>query len=278
MSVDRMHRAAILGGGTHPDWGPTSCQGRAIAGPVNTILALTTVCVHARIPRKGDMAVNTEFTATRLGELADTDVPDTRHEPDKPNDDHPPVGEPSCADESAAAATEVEEGNGRRRRWRPSELTAGVIAVSLVLVAMAALAGWLGWQTLQARDEQQHRAVLLQVGRQAAINLTSIDYTTVDADIQRVLDASAGTFHDEFQSNATAFANVVRQAQTKSQGSVTEAGVESIDGDSAQILVTASVKTSSAGVPEQDPRIWRMRITVAQTPGGAKVFNVGFVP
>ena len=38
-------------------------------------------------------------------------------------------------------------------------------------------------------------------------------------------------------------ADVVRQAQTKTQGSVTEAGVESIDGDTARLLVTASVKT-----------------------------------
>jgi len=212
------------------------------------------------------MAVSTDTTAPQLDERADTNLPETRDGADQPNDD------------SASAATEFEEGNGRRGRWGPSDLAAGAIAVSLVLVAVTALAGWLGWQTLQARDEQQHRAVLLQVGRQAAINLTSIDYATVDADVQRVLDASVGTFHDEFRTNAPAFANVVRQAQTKSQGLVTEAGVESISGDSAQILVTASVKTSSAGVPEQDPRIWRMRITVSQTPGGAKVSNVGFVP
>jgi Mce-associated membrane protein len=202
---------------------------------------------------------------------------ETRDGPEQCADDHPPASEPFGGD-STTAATEVEEGIRRRSRWRPSELTAGAIAVALALLAVTALAGWLGWQTVQARDEQQHRAALLQVGRQAAIDLTSIDYTTVDGDVQRVLDASIGSFHDEFQRNAKAFADVVRQAQTKSQGSVTEAGVESISGDGAQILVTASVKTSSAGVPEQNPRIWRMRITVSQTPGGAKVSSVGFVP
>jgi len=195
------------------------------------------------------MAVSTDTTALHLGERAGT----------------------------ATAATEAEETN-LRRRLRPSALTVGAIALSLTVVAVAAVAGWLGWQTLQTHDDQQQRAILLQVGRQAAVNLTSIDYTTVDGDIQRVLDASAGPFHDEFQSNATAFANVVRQAQTKSQGSVTEAGVESIDRGTAQVLVTASVKTSSAGAPEQNPRIWRMRITVERTPAGAKVSNVGFVP
>jgi Mce-associated membrane protein len=179
--------------------------------------------------------------------------------------------------DEATAATETGP-KIPRRRWRTSTLAAGAIAASVAIVAVAALAGWLGWQTLQERDKQQHRDVVLQVARQAAINLTSIDYTTVDADIQRVLDGSVGTFHDQFQTNATAFANVVRQAQTRTQGSVAEAGVESIDGDTAQILVTASVKTSSVAGPEQNPRVWRMRLTIAQTPGGAKVSNVGFVP
>jgi Mce-associated membrane protein len=200
---------------------------------------------------EGDMAVSTETTAPQLGERTD-------------------------GGDTATAATEIEQNNGRRW-WRPSALTVGAIAVSLTVVAVATVAGWLGWQTMQAHDKQQQRADLLQVGRQTAMNLISIDYTTVDADIQRVLDTSADTFHDEFKSNATAFANVMRQARTKNQGSITEAGVESIDDDSAQILVTASVKTSSAGAAEQDPRIWRMRITVSQTPGGAKVSNVGFV-
>jgi Mce-associated membrane protein len=222
------------------------------------------------------MAASTSTTAIPLVGQVGVDPPDEEHRLGPSTDDAPLAD--SAGDDQDTAATESGPTAQRRRRWRPSTLTAGAIAVSVAIVAVAALAGWLGWQTVQAHDEQQQRDVVLQVGRQAAINLTSIDYTTVDADIQRVLDGSVGTFHDEFQTNAASFANVVRQAQTKTQGSVTEAGVESIDGDTTQLLVTASVKTSSAGAPEQNPRIWRMRITVTQTPGGAKVSNVGFVP
>jgi Mce-associated membrane protein len=222
------------------------------------------------------MAASTNTTAA-LEERVDAEPADDEHRPVSSTEDASPVEETSAGDDQVTAATESGP-TTRRRRWRLSTLTAGAIAVSVAIAAVTALAASLGWQTLQAHDTQQHRDVVLQVGRQAAINLTSIDYTTVDTDIQRVLDGSVGTFHDEFQTNASAFANVVRQAQTKTHGSVTEAGVESIDGDTAQLLVTASVQTSSAGAPEQQPRIWRMRITVAQTPGGAKVSNVGFVP
>jgi Mce-associated membrane protein len=38
-----------------------------------------------------------------------------------------------------------------------------------------------------------------------------------------------------------------------------------------------AVKTSNAGAPEQDPRAWRMRITVQKDGDQAKVSNVEFV-
>jgi Mce-associated membrane protein len=42
-------------------------------------------------------------------------------------------------------------------------------------------------------------------------------------------------------------------------------------------LVAVAVKTSTAGAPEQDPRAWRMRITVQKDGDQAKVSNVEFV-
>ena len=46
----------------------------------------------------------------------------------------------------------------------------------------------------------------------------------------------------------------------------------------AEVLVAVTVKTSNAGVPEQAPRAWRMRITVEKVGDQAKVSNVRFVP
>ncbi len=71
---------------------------------------------------------------------------------------------------------------------------------------------------------------------------------------------------------------MVKQAQSKSTGEVTAAGVESETGDSAQVLVAVTVKTSNAGAPEQEPRAWRMRISVKKVDNDAKVSNVEFVP
>ena len=122
--------------------------------------------------------------------------------------------------------------------------------------------------------------MFLQVGRQGALNLTTIDHQQADADVQRILDSATGTFDDDFQRRAQPFIDVVRQAQSKSVGTISEAGLESESesGDEAQVLVAVTVKTSNAGAPEQEPRAWRMRISVQKVGDEAKVANVEFVP
>jgi Mce-associated membrane protein len=70
---------------------------------------------------------------------------------------------------------------------------------------------------------------------------------------------------------------VVKQAKSTSVGTITEAGLESEESGHARVLVAVAVKTSNAGAPEQDPRTWRMRITVQKDGDQAKVSNVEFV-
>jgi Mce-associated membrane protein len=119
----------------------------------------------------------------------------------------------------------------------------------------------------------------VQVARQTAINLTTIDYTEVDADIKRVLDSATGAFHDEFQNRSQPFVEVVKKVQSKSEGTISEAGLLSYTKDQAQVLVAVAVKTSMAAAPaDQEPRRWRMRLTVDKTGDSAKVSNVEFVP
>jgi Mce-associated membrane protein len=152
-----------------------------------------------------------------------------------------------------------------------------VIALG-VCAAVSGLGGWLGYVAYESDQGQQQRELFLRVGRQAAVNLTTIDHAQADADVQRILDSAAGTFHDDFQTRAPAFVDVVKQAQSKSEGTVTAAGVETESADQAEVLVAVSVKTSNAGAPEQEPKAWRMRISVQKVDDGAKVTNVRFVP
>jgi len=161
---------------------------------------------------------------------------------------------------------------------RPSPIALRVGLIVGLTAVLVLGATWLGLQLHHTREAEHQRQLFLQVGRQAALNLTTIDFNTVDADVQRVLDSSTGSFHDDFQRRSSAFTEVVRQAQAKSVGSVKEVGIESMTGDAAQVLVAASVQTSNAGAPEQEPRNWRMRVSVQKVGHDVKVSNVGFVP
>jgi len=155
-----------------------------------------------------------------------------------------------------------------------------LITVGLVVIAaLAGVGGWLGYRAYQDREAQAQRNLYVQVARQTAVNLTTIDYTRVDADIKRILESATGGFYDDFQKRSQPFVDVVKKVQSKSEGTVAEAALLSETKDQAQVLVAVSVKTTIAAAPEeQEPRRWRMRISVQQTDDGAKVSNVEFVP
>jgi Mce-associated membrane protein len=176
---------------------------------------------------------------------------------------------------------EDDAGNGTKKRvpkWVssiPGPITVGVA----MIVALLGAGGWLGFRIHQDNQVQEQHNLYVQVARQTAINLTTINYTEVDADIKRVLDSATGAFHDEFQNRSQPFVEVVKKVQSKSEGTISEAGLLSYTKDQAQVLVAVAVKTSMAGAPpDQEPRRWRMRLTVDKTGDSAKVSNVEFVP
>ena len=147
-----------------------------------------------------------------------------------------------------------------------------------MVVVLAGLVGWLGFRVYQSHQAQAQRSQFLQVARQGAMNLTTIDWQHAEADVHRILDGATGEFYDDFAKRSQPFIEVLKQAQAKTVGTITEAGLESETTDSAQALVAVSVQTSNAGEPEQVPRAWRMRINVQKVGDQVKVSDVGFVP
>jgi Mce-associated membrane protein len=181
--------------------------------------------------------------------------------------------EPDEADYEA----EAEDTVPTNTRWLSPARTALLVSVAIFVVA-AALVGFLGFRTYQSEQAKQRDELFVAAARQGAVNLTTIDWQEADADINRIMDSATGTFYDDFSKRSQPFVEVVKQAQSKSVGTVTEAGLESESGDQAQVLVAVSVKTTNIGAQEQRPRAWRMRIDVQKLGDQAKVSNVQFVP
>ncbi len=189
------------------------------------------------------------------------------------------VGE-DVADVAGGEADETADEAADERPPKPpmSHVRLATIAGLVLVLALGGLTGWLGFRAYESRQAEQQRQLFLQVGRQGALNLTTIDHQQVDGDVQRILDSATGTFYDDFQKRAQPFIDVVKQAQSKSVGTISEAGLESESDDEAQVLVAVTVKTSNAGAPEQEPRAWRMLLSVQKVGEEAKVSNVDFVP
>jgi Mce-associated membrane protein len=158
-----------------------------------------------------------------------------------------------------------------------SHLRQALIWGTIVALVLAALVGWLGFAAYQSHRAQQQRALFIQVGRQGALNLTTIDWQHADSDVQRIVDSAVGTFRDEFSERRQPFIDVVKKAQSKSVGTITEAGLESESGDEAQLMIAVSVKTTSLGAAEEPSRAWRMRISVTKVGNEVKISNVRFV-
>lgn len=160
---------------------------------------------------------------------------------------------------------------------RPVTVRRAMVGGLAAVVVLAILFGWFGQQAWRDHSADRLRHQFLEAGKQGAVNLTSIDYARAEADVQRVLDTSTGQFRADFKARSIAFIDVVKKAESKSFGTVTEAAVESLDGKAGQVLVAVSVVTRTRGVEESAPRYWRMRLTVLKEGDDAKVSKVDFV-
>lgn len=180
------------------------------------------------------------------------------------------------ADDADAVTRQLTEGaEPDRAGARPVRVA---LILGLVTVAvLGGLIGWLGVRSAATNDLAAQRELFLSAGRQGALDLTTIEASDADAAVQRILDSSTGAFHDDFKNNSGPFLEVLKETRSSSRGTVTEAAVESLSEDRAQVLVTVGIKTVTPGEPDQPERLWRMRIGVQKSGAGAKVSEVVFV-
>jgi Mce-associated membrane protein len=179
----------------------------------------------------------------------------------------------AATEEPAPAAKPAEPRTPVEKRTRIALIAGAVLA----LVALGA-AIWTGvvWGLGAAAANDRENA--LAAGRQAAVNLVSVNFNTADADIQRVRESSTGDFQSLFGQNTDSYAGVVKQGKVISTGQVTEAGVESLDGDDAHVLVGISSKVQNTQVPQGETRQYRVDMAMRYTDGAWKVAQMEFIP
>jgi Mce-associated membrane protein len=166
------------------------------------------------------------------------------------------------------------------RSWRrvPSLSVMWKAAVIILICAFVGASGYMMWQRHEVTERNQRVANFLAAAKQGVVNITSLDFNRAKEDVQRVIDSSTGQFRDDFQQRAKDFTTVVEQSKVVTQGTVNAAAVESIDGNSALVLVAATSRITNAAGAKDEPRNWRLKVTVTDDGGQYKMSKLEFVP
>ena len=186
--------------------------------------------------------------------------------------------EDEASDETVEEAeTESKSARSRRRVRVPSLSVAWKAAVIILICAFTGASGYMIWQNHETTERNQRVANFLAGARQGVVNMFSMDFNRAKEDVQRVIDSSTGQFRDDFQQRAKDFTTVVEQSKVVTQGTVNAAAVQSIDGDSALVLVAASSRITNAAGAKDEPRNWRLKVTVTIDGGQYKMSKLEFV-
>jgi Mce-associated membrane protein len=185
--------------------------------------------------------------------------------------------EPSdeTAEETEAQAKPA---RSRRRLRLPSWAVVWKAAVILLICAFLGASGYMVWNHNETIERNHRAANILAGARQGVVNLISMDFNKAKEDVQRVIDSSTGQFRDDFQARAKDFTTVVEQSKVVTQGTVNAAAVQSVNGDFALVLVAATSHITNAAGAKDEPRNWRLKVTVKNDGGQYKMSNVEFIP
>lgn len=165
-----------------------------------------------------------------------------------------------------------------RRRFRPPWRAIAAAVLVVGIGALLTVTGLMIWQHQRVEAQRAHRAQIVDAAKTGVAALLSIDYTHAKADVQKVIDLSTGTFKDDFTKGAEDFVKTAEQSKAVTVGSISAAALESDNGDSGVVLLAASSQVTNANGAKQDPRAWRMSVTVTRDGDKLKMSNVEFVP
>jgi Mce-associated membrane protein len=178
----------------------------------------------------------------------------------------------------APAPTDTAESESAGRRLRaPNLAVALTVAAVTAICALLGASGWMTWHHHNVVQERQHAAAYIAAARQGVINLTSLDFNKAKEDVQRVLDIATGDFHDEFQKRAEDFESVVKDSKAVTEGSVAATAVESMNNDSAVVLVLCNERVTNIAGAKDEPRTFRFRVSVVRENGELKISKVDYV-
>lgn len=219
---------------------------------------------------------------SRPDQETETDVRDETDGADSPLSDEALVSsdlEPSDeAEADSESDSETPSDAGEKRRWRPKLATVLAGVAILVSGALLAASGYMIWYHQQADREQQRRAEFSAAASQAAVTLMSIDSAKAEENVRQIIDNSTGQFKEDIESSADDLIRAAQDSKATTKATAKVTAVQSMDADSAVVLVGAATTVSNSAGANQQSRNWRLSVTMVKDGEQIKMSKVEFVP
>ena len=149
--------------------------------------------------------------------------------------------------------------------WRDVNV---VLGLALVLAVVLAVVSGLRWQ--DQRTAERGRQEALAAAKQAAVNFVSISVSSVDSDMQRIIDGATGEFKEEYEGNKATFRTQIVENKASSTGTVLRAAILSSDSDSAVVLVALDATITNVNSPDGKLSHYRMQLDLALDAGSGR--------
>lgn len=166
-----------------------------------------------------------------------------------------------AADETAEEAAE-EPAAAKRRVVVRAGLGASGVVLLVLAVALGGALGFLVYKKGQLEAAEEARKEVAFAAAQAAQDLSSYDYRTVDSDLRRATGHTTGKFREEFAKQAEQVGETARKQQTVTEGVAIKTGVERVSGSTAVALVFLNQQTAKADTAERLPNQYTLRLTM----------------
>jgi Mce-associated membrane protein len=151
---------------------------------------------------------------------------------------------------------------GRRR-------TAGVVVITVVV---AVLVGVASWRLATAPDHYSDDDFVAATTERVSLLLEADSSDPTRA--RRILSGATGEFHDSFAQSADAYSQYIESARTRGSGAVDGVALARRDGESALMLVAASVRITTADGTDDEPSAFRMRVQMTPEDGELKIAGI----
>jgi len=154
-----------------------------------------------------------------------------------------------------------------RRRTRPSWATGALVIVAVAALAAAVVLG-LRWNSDRTLNQAHEQA--LAAAKQTTVNFVSVSASTVDRDLQRIVDGATGDFRDEFTRGEAQVRKAVVENKVESHGTILRAALVSGDRHSAVVLVAVDAIVKNVKTPAGRASHYRIQVDVGRDPDSGR--------